>query len=215
MYFLTRRPALLVFSDLAAAGVGDVARRFELGDESERVCFAAIDALELPIADETVDLVYGNAIVHHLPDLDWCLAEAARVLKPGGRTVFMDAAYAPLWQGAKSTWLRPLMRLSHHLYPRSPEDRRYTIEGGFRESELGPKIRALGGEPFFHRHGFLFYLWQRGARRLLPASLAGFGEHPGIARLLTRLDERLARFEVVRRNQVRLVWGFTKAPSAT
>src|SRR5919206_4273629 len=49
---------------------------------------AACDAAELPFEDESFDLVLGHAVLHHLPDLDRCFAEFARVLKPGGTLFF-------------------------------------------------------------------------------------------------------------------------------
>ena len=98
LHFLELGPELMVFSDLAPAGVRNVAEQVDLDGYRKNVCFAAIDALALPLRDESVDLVYGNAIVHHLPDRERFLAEVARVLKPGGRALFMDAGYAPAWQ---------------------------------------------------------------------------------------------------------------------
>jgi ubiquinone/menaquinone biosynthesis C-methylase UbiE len=49
---------------------------------------AACDAAELPFEDESFDLVLGHAVLHHLPDLDRCFSEFARVLKPGGTLFF-------------------------------------------------------------------------------------------------------------------------------
>ena len=57
----------------------------ELGLDVET---AACDAAELPFEDESFDLVLGHAVLHHLPDLDRCFAEFARVLKPGGTLFF-------------------------------------------------------------------------------------------------------------------------------
>ncbi|HET6548296.1 MAG TPA: methyltransferase domain-containing protein [Solirubrobacter sp.] len=57
----------------------------ELGLEVET---AACDAAELPFDDESFDLVLGHAVLHHLPDLDRCFAEFARVLRPGGTLFF-------------------------------------------------------------------------------------------------------------------------------
>src|SRR5690606_28224178 len=45
------------------------------------------DAEALPFPDDSFDLVVGHAIVHHLPDVAGALAEARRVLRPGGRLV--------------------------------------------------------------------------------------------------------------------------------
>lgn len=47
------------------------------------------DAERLPLADESVDVVLGKAIVHHL-DIDRFAAESVRILRPGGRFVFWE-----------------------------------------------------------------------------------------------------------------------------
>ncbi|HYH60201.1 MAG TPA: methyltransferase domain-containing protein [Thermoleophilaceae bacterium] len=46
------------------------------------------EADRLPFADESFDLVFGHAVLHHLPDLDAAFAEFRRVLRPGGTLVF-------------------------------------------------------------------------------------------------------------------------------
>jgi len=46
------------------------------------------DAEELPFEDASFDLVFGHAVLHHIPDLDRAFAEFARVLAPGGTIVF-------------------------------------------------------------------------------------------------------------------------------
>lgn len=38
----------------------------------------------LPLASESVDVVYGRQVLHHIPDLHSALVECARVLRPGG-----------------------------------------------------------------------------------------------------------------------------------
>lgn len=45
------------------------------------------DAEHLPYPDETFDLVLGHAVLHHLPDVELCVKEMLRVLRPGGRLV--------------------------------------------------------------------------------------------------------------------------------
>jgi ubiquinone/menaquinone biosynthesis C-methylase UbiE len=52
------------------------------------VTTARCDAQELPFADDTFDLVFGHAVLHHLPDLDAAFREFRRVLRPGGRVAF-------------------------------------------------------------------------------------------------------------------------------
>jgi ubiquinone/menaquinone biosynthesis C-methylase UbiE len=48
----------------------------------------AADAEGLPFADESFDLVFGHAVLHHIPDLRRAFAEFARVLAPGGTLLF-------------------------------------------------------------------------------------------------------------------------------
>jgi len=48
----------------------------------------ATEAEELPFADESFDLVFGHAVLHHIPDVERAFAEFLRVLRPGGMIVF-------------------------------------------------------------------------------------------------------------------------------
>ncbi len=56
-----------------------------LGLEVETV---ETEAEELPFPDESFDLVFGHAVLHHIPDLDKAFAEFRRVLRPGGAIAF-------------------------------------------------------------------------------------------------------------------------------
>jgi SAM-dependent methyltransferase len=46
------------------------------------------DAEELPFDDGSFDLVFGHAVLHHVPDLPRAFAEFGRVLRPGGTVMF-------------------------------------------------------------------------------------------------------------------------------
>jgi ubiquinone/menaquinone biosynthesis C-methylase UbiE len=76
-----------------------------------------VDAERLPFADRSFDLVFGHAVLHHIPDLERAFAEFARVLVPGGTVLFAGepsrygdrlsvlpkraaSALAPLWRRA-------------------------------------------------------------------------------------------------------------------
>jgi ubiquinone/menaquinone biosynthesis C-methylase UbiE len=49
---------------------------------------AAAEAETLPFPDESFDLVFGHAVLHHVPDLGQAFSEFARVLRPGGTLAF-------------------------------------------------------------------------------------------------------------------------------
>jgi ubiquinone/menaquinone biosynthesis C-methylase UbiE len=49
---------------------------------------AATEAERLPFEDESFDLVFGHAVLHHIPDLDRAFEEFRRVLRPGGMVAF-------------------------------------------------------------------------------------------------------------------------------
>jgi SAM-dependent methyltransferase len=46
------------------------------------------EAEVLPFDDESFDLVFGHAVLHHIPDLEKAFAEFRRVLRPGGMIAF-------------------------------------------------------------------------------------------------------------------------------
>src|SRR3954449_3514129 len=48
----------------------------------------ATDAEHLPFDDESFDLVFGHAVLHHLPGLEQAFREFGRVLRPGGTLFF-------------------------------------------------------------------------------------------------------------------------------
>ncbi len=209
LYLLTQEPQALIYSDLSPVGLRELWRHVDAARHGNLV-FAAIDAMDLPLRDGSVDLVYGFAFAHHLPDVERFLGEVARVLRPGGRCVLMDNAYSPLWQRLKLVWLRPLMRLSHRREPRSPEDVRETMAGGFREERLAEAIRAVGGIPFFERVALLYYVWHRASVALFPEVVRVVPRHDLIFTACMRADEFLSRFAWARKNMVRLIWGFDK-----
>jgi ubiquinone/menaquinone biosynthesis C-methylase UbiE len=57
----------------------------ELGLSVETV---ACEAGSLPFGDSSFDLVFGHAVLHHLPDLAGAFREFRRVLRPGGVMAF-------------------------------------------------------------------------------------------------------------------------------
>ena len=116
------------------------------------------DAEELPFDDESFDLVFGHAVLHHLPDLDRSFMEFARVLRPGGTVAFcgepsrygdvIAAApkrgaqlVAPLWRRAVGAPERPAQARDG----RYGDDLEWEVDvHSFAPGELGELIRNAG-----------------------------------------------------------------------
>lgn len=56
----------------------------------ERVSFEVCDAADLPFEDQRFDLVIGHSFLYLVPNRTGVLAEARRVLRPGGRLLLME-----------------------------------------------------------------------------------------------------------------------------
>jgi SAM-dependent methyltransferase len=56
------------------------------------------DAQHLAVPDRTADVVVGNHMLYHVPDIDRALSEMARVLVPGGRLVVTTNGDRHMWQ---------------------------------------------------------------------------------------------------------------------
>jgi SAM-dependent methyltransferase len=52
------------------------------------VRIAAAEAETLPFPAESFDLVFGHAVLHHIPDLEQAFSEFSRLLRPGGTLAF-------------------------------------------------------------------------------------------------------------------------------
>ncbi|MEI2731924.1 MAG: methyltransferase domain-containing protein [Dermatophilaceae bacterium] len=50
----------------------------------------------LPVADDSVDVLYCERVLQHVPDVEAAVAEFARVLRPGGIAVVIDTDYHTL-----------------------------------------------------------------------------------------------------------------------
>jgi SAM-dependent methyltransferase len=210
LYFL-HLGAYVIHSDLSLAGVLKAKAKFDLGDFRGRVAFHAMDACTVPLPDNSVDIVYGFEFAHHLPDLTPFLREVERVLKQGGRCVFCDCAYSPLWQTAKRTVLWPIMKVAHWLHPISPEDLRATYAGGYREEEIWNVGLAMGfGRVHFERIGLFQYLLTRGVGVFVGWNWPQWVYRaPGtLGRVLDALLTERVGF--LARNRIQLVWGFDK-----
>lgn len=67
-----------------------------------QMTWARGDSMSLPFANESFDYVVLHLIVAVVPSSERCLAEAARVLKPGGRILIFDK----FLHSGERAWLR-------------------------------------------------------------------------------------------------------------
>ena len=92
-----RRPAEITSIDLSLRSLQTARGAVEKqgAGARRRVTFAQADALALPFADETFDLVLTSGVLEYLP-LGEGLREMSRVLAPGGLLFFVPVRPSPL-----------------------------------------------------------------------------------------------------------------------
>jgi ubiquinone/menaquinone biosynthesis C-methylase UbiE len=88
---------------------------------------AAAEAETLPFPDQSFDLVFGHAVLHHIPDLGRAFSEFSRVLRPGGTVAFCGepSRYGDLLAAipkrtallAAPLWRRAMRASQRHEYP--------------------------------------------------------------------------------------------------
>jgi arsenite methyltransferase len=82
----------------------------------DNLVFQEAEGDSLPLPDESLDAVFANMYLHHIPDPLPAIQEMARLLKPGGRLVITDMDAHPyawlkdemadVWQGFERSQVR-------------------------------------------------------------------------------------------------------------
>jgi SAM-dependent methyltransferase len=85
---LANRGARIIALDISSDLLEVARKRLEVNG-CEGVELLVGSAHNLPLPDESVDIIFGMAILHHL-DLDLASGEVCRVLKKGGRGIFEE-----------------------------------------------------------------------------------------------------------------------------
>jgi SAM-dependent methyltransferase len=86
--------AALITRGIASYGLDIVMRGIDPRAKDAGVRFVRSDAGRIAFRDRSIDLVYSFGSLEHFPEPDRCLAEVARVVKPGGH-VYLQ--FGPLY----------------------------------------------------------------------------------------------------------------------
>lgn len=86
---LVRRGANVHSLDISAESVKVAEKRLQVNGLENTAKFFVGSAHDIPFEDESVDVVFGIAILHHL-DLKLAAKEVFRVLRKGGRAIFQE-----------------------------------------------------------------------------------------------------------------------------
>jgi SAM-dependent methyltransferase len=136
----------------------------DLVQSSDRRVDVRCPATELPFRDGSFDTVLATQVVEHVADPARMVAEAARVLRPGGVLVLSGPMYWPLHEEPHDYF-----RFTRHGF------RRLVEEAGLRVRE----VRANGGK------------WALCGQALLHAVQGTRLQRPAIVRLVNRIFARL------------------------
>lgn len=101
---------------VVATNIGDWKSEEPLPD---RVEFKVCDASDVDLPDQSFDIIYGIAIIEHVPDFQRLCKAIKRLLKPGGVVYFQGC---PMWAGS----------LGHHVWysPDQGDDFEATFAAG-------------------------------------------------------------------------------------
>jgi len=119
---------------------------------AENVEFLKGEIENIPLPDNSVDVIISNCVINLSGDKDRVLAEAFRVLRPGGRFAVSDVVV----RGEVPTDVRPSVELWIGCVAGALEESEYRgklISAGFEQVELEPTrvYRAADAAEFFAR----------------------------------------------------------------
>lgn len=119
----------------------EVARKRAAERGLDSMTFSVMDAEAMDFPDESFDAVVGSAILHHL-DLEKSSREIMRVLRPGGKAVFLE----PLGHN-------PALNLFRRLTPSMRTDDEHPLT----MKELGYLGRSMGEAHYTYFHMCTFF----------------------------------------------------------
>jgi SAM-dependent methyltransferase len=126
-------------------GLDVVPERVQLARRHGPVMLAS--GLELPLSDQSFDLIYIQHVLHHIGDVDRALQEVDRCLVPDGVLFLVE-----------TTENNPLIRWGRRLYPKWLGDE---INAPFYFAELRTRLEKHGFRVSrAEQYSVLFWLWE-------------------------------------------------------
>jgi ubiquinone/menaquinone biosynthesis C-methylase UbiE len=101
---LARRGAKVCALDISEALIRVAKKRLEVNGINKGVKLCVASAYQIPLPDESIDVVFGIAILHHL-ELERAAREVRRVLRKGGKAIFKE----PIRNSKLLGWVRGLI----------------------------------------------------------------------------------------------------------
>lgn len=92
-----------------------IAQRY-IAMTSAQIELVEADASAMPFEDERFDVVTGHSFLYLLPEREAVIEEIWRVLKPGGRAVFLEPHAGATWADLLSVEGEPKFKLSMWLW---------------------------------------------------------------------------------------------------
>jgi SAM-dependent methyltransferase/uncharacterized protein YbaR (Trm112 family) len=142
------------------------------------------DAEHLPFADESFDLTYCVATLHHALDLPRMVRELARVTRPGGVVAALNEGTRPVWRGQDN----PVQQEEKAYGINEHVHRLRGYERAFGRAGLGLVARehALGVEELARRRVARTLLRLPAGRRLALAWASGLRGYAGVTLIASK-----------------------------
>ena len=108
----------VIFSDISQKMVDIVSEKFKNHDFKKE--FIVTEAAHIPYPTESIDLITVNSVLHHIPNHEEFLAEAKRLLRPGGALLIK---HEPNVRFPRNTTLRSLYLFVNKMKGRGDQNK--------------------------------------------------------------------------------------------